>query len=200
MSDLLKQATDAQALFANPTPLMVAADTVHWVLSKGRGRPGPGGGAAGGARAGVADGGWGVQFNVTPLTGIAWERDGAVLTCGTLAAYNGATAYVPGDKVLSGGTNYYCIANTTGNAPPNATYWYAMPADGTYEIPTPYLTADLDTLTYAASSAAVSVTLASATGHTGGDAAGDSISGTLKLSPSSPPVRSDSCSWVRRGS
>lgn len=75
-------------------------------------------------------------------------RDGAVLTCGTLAAYNGATAYVPGDKVLSGGTNYYCIANTTGNAPPNATYWYAMPADGTYEIPTPYLSADLDTITY----------------------------------------------------
>jgi len=75
-------------------------------------------------------------------------RDGAVLTCGTLAAYNGATAYVPGDKVLQGGTNYYCIANTTGNAPPNATYWYAMPADGTYEIPTPYLTADLDTITY----------------------------------------------------
>ena len=75
-------------------------------------------------------------------------RDRAVLLCGTLTAYNGATAYVPGDKVASGGVNYYCIANTTGNAPPNATYWYAMPADGTYEIPTPYLTADLDTLQY----------------------------------------------------
>src|SRR5687767_4479457 len=27
-----------------------------------------------------------------------------------VAAYNGATAYVAGDLVVSGGTNYYCIA------------------------------------------------------------------------------------------
>lgn len=59
-----------------------------------------------------------------------------------VAAYNGATAYTPGDLVSSAGTNYYCIANTTGNAPPNATYWYAL--TGTiYEIPTPYAVADL---------------------------------------------------------
>lgn len=59
-----------------------------------------------------------------------------------VAAYNGATAYVPGNLVLQGGINYYCIAATTGNAPPNATYWY--PLTGTiYEIPTPYTLASL---------------------------------------------------------
>lgn len=59
-----------------------------------------------------------------------------------VAAYNGATAYVVGDLVSNGGTNYYCIAATTGNAPPNATYWYAL--TGTiYEIPSPYAAADL---------------------------------------------------------
>ena len=66
----------------------------------------------------------------------------AQLSCGTPAAYNGATAYAIGDLVSSGGTNYYCIAATTGNAPPNASYWYAL--SGTvYEIPTPWSASDL---------------------------------------------------------
>lgn len=68
---------------------------------------------------------------------------GGTLLAGTPAAYNGATAYVLGDLALSGGTNYYCIAATTGNAPPNATYWYAMPADGVYEIPNTFTAAEL---------------------------------------------------------
>lgn len=38
-------------------------------------------------------------------------------------AYSGATAYVAGDAVESAGSSYVCIADTTGNAPPNATYW-----------------------------------------------------------------------------
>lgn len=59
-----------------------------------------------------------------------------------VAAYNGATAYVVGDLVVQAGINYYCIAATTGNAPPNATYWY--PLTGTiYEIPSPYSAANL---------------------------------------------------------
>jgi len=63
--------------------------------------------------------------------------NGAAVNVSAVPAYNGATAYVPGDIVASGGVNYYCIANTTGNAPPNGTYWYALP--GTIlEIPTPY--------------------------------------------------------------
>src|SRR6185295_6238803 len=65
-------------------------------------------------------------------------HNGAQVLVSGVVAYNGATAYVPGDLASSGGVNYYCIAATTGNAPPNATYWYAMPAGNIYEIPTPY--------------------------------------------------------------
>jgi hypothetical protein len=55
--------------------------------------------------------------------------------------------YAVGALVSSGGVNYYCIAATTGNAPPNATYWYALPA-GIYEIPNPYAEADLFDIHY----------------------------------------------------
>ena len=78
---------------------------------------------------------------------IRFHTQGATLQAGTPAAYNGATAYVIGDLVSSGGTNYYCIAATTGNAPPNATYWYPLPSSA-YEIPTPYLEADIPTIHY----------------------------------------------------
>jgi len=54
-----------------------------------------------------------------------------------ISAYAGGTAYVPGDLVKNGGVIYYCVANTTGNAPPNATYWYAQPSD-IYEVPHPF--------------------------------------------------------------
>jgi len=43
------------------------------------------------------------------------------LTAGS--AYNAGTAYTPGNVVTNGGVNYLCIANTTGNAPPNASFW-----------------------------------------------------------------------------
>jgi hypothetical protein len=76
-----------------------------------------------------------------------FHTQGATLGPGTPAAYNGATAYAVGALVSSGGVNYYCIAATTGNAPPNATYWYALPA-GIYEIPNPYAEADLFDIHY----------------------------------------------------
>lgn len=37
--------------------------------------------------------------------------------------YNNATAYVQYDAVYSGGVVYRALGATTGNAPPNATYW-----------------------------------------------------------------------------
>ncbi len=46
-------------------------------------------------------------------------------------AYSGATAYVVDDVVESGGNSYVCIAATTGNTPPNATYWELMASKGT---------------------------------------------------------------------
>lgn len=76
-----------------------------------------------------------------------FKTDGTIVGPGAPAAYNGGTAYVVGDLASSGGVNYYCIAPTTGNAPPNATYWYAMP-EGVYEIPTPYTEALLFDMDY----------------------------------------------------
>ena len=46
-------------------------------------------------------------------------------------SYSGATAYVVDDVVESSGSSYICIAATTGNAPPNATYWDQMSSAGT---------------------------------------------------------------------
>ena len=74
---------------------------------------------------------------------IRFHIDGGTLLAGSPAAYNGATAYVVGDLVSNAGVNYYCIAATTGNAPPNASYWYALPATGEYQIPSPFAGADL---------------------------------------------------------
>jgi hypothetical protein len=77
-----------------------------------------------------------------------YANHGPLLSVGN-PAYNNATAYVLGNQVTSGGITYYCIAPTTGNAPPNATYWYPMtnysgPGGGAiYEIPSPYAAADL---------------------------------------------------------
>ena len=78
---------------------------------------------------------------------IRFHTHGATLLAGTPTAYNGATAYVVGDLCSSGGVNYYCIAVTTGNAPPNVTYWYPLPS-AAYEIPAPYLEADLFAIHY----------------------------------------------------
>lgn len=73
---------------------------------------------------------------------IRFHTNRAQLQVSGVAAYNGATAYLVGDLVLSGGINYYCIAAVTGTAPPNAAYWY--PLTGTvYEIPSPYTVAQL---------------------------------------------------------
>jgi hypothetical protein len=40
-------------------------------------------------------------------------------------AWNSATTYLAGTVVRSGSTLYRCIATSTNNAPPNATYWAA---------------------------------------------------------------------------
>lgn len=44
--------------------------------------------------------------------------------------YAAGTAYSVDDVVNSSGTSYICIAATTGNAPPNATYWNVMAQGG----------------------------------------------------------------------
>ena len=116
-------------------------------------------------------------------------RDGAQIVVSGVTAYNGGTAYVVGDLASSGGVNYYCIAATTGNAPPNATYWYALTGD-IYEIPTPYLTADLKNLQFVQSGDVVTIVHEtypvydlSRTGHT----AWTLVAKTFEPSISAPP-------------
>jgi hypothetical protein len=46
----------------------------------------------------------------------------------SVPAWSAARTYAIGEVVSLSGTNYYCIAATTNNTPPNATYWYALPA------------------------------------------------------------------------
>lgn len=70
-----------------------------------------------------------------------------------VAAWSNATAYVPGNLVLSGGNCYLCTAASTNNAPPNASFWYVLTPyvnaqysagqAWIYEIPSPYASADL---------------------------------------------------------
>lgn len=77
-----------------------------------------------------------------------FHTNGATLLVSGAASYNGATAYTPGDVVVQSGVNYYCILDTTGNAPPNATYWYAMPSGDIFEVPNSYLEADIMDIHY----------------------------------------------------
>ncbi len=74
-----------------------------------------------------------------------YRDGGAVVPAAT--AWNSGTSYVVGDMALSGGATYYCIAAHTNQAPPSASYWWAMTA-GYYEIPTPYAASDLRALQY----------------------------------------------------
>jgi hypothetical protein len=77
-----------------------------------------------------------------------WHTLGETLLTGSAPAWSAATTYVVGDLVLSGGATYYCIVGNTNHVPPNATYWYAIPADGTYEVPNPYAEGDLFDIHY----------------------------------------------------
>ena len=63
-------------------------------------------------------------------------KNGGPVTVSGVAAYNIANAYVIGDIVSDAGVNYWCrAAAAPGDAPPNATFWYAMPAGGLLELP-----------------------------------------------------------------
>ncbi len=72
-----------------------------------------------------------------------FHTQGSTLQYADGAAWSGSTAYDVGDIAKVGGVNYYCTADNTNNTPPNASYWYALPTDYTYEIPSPYLEAEL---------------------------------------------------------
>lgn len=68
---------------------------------------------------------------------IRFFKNGGPVTVSAVPAYSGATQYVIGDLVSDAGVNYYCVQDTIGNAPPNATFWYAMPSN-LLELPSPF--------------------------------------------------------------
>lgn len=79
---------------------------------------------------------------------LRFHTQGATLLPGTVAAYDSLTAYTVGDLATSGGGTYYCKADVTGTAPPDAAYWYLLPGTGELEIPTPYLESDVADIHY----------------------------------------------------
>jgi hypothetical protein len=68
---------------------------------------------------------------------LRFYKNGGLVRLTGVSAYDNAVAYALGDIVSAGGVNYYCRKPTTGHAPPDAIYWYAMPGD-VLELPTIY--------------------------------------------------------------
>lgn len=86
---------------------------------------------------------------------------GATLLAPTAAAWLTTTAYAVGDLVAQGGSQYYCTtAHTAGTFATDlaAGKWYALPASGVYQIPTPYAGTDLFDLHYTQSADVVTIT------------------------------------------
>lgn len=77
---------------------------------------------------------------------IRFYTDNGILLEDSVVPFNIFENYEPGDVVGSGGFIYYCRRAVAGIAPPDATYWYQLeetPDGPIYEVPTPYVTADL---------------------------------------------------------
>jgi len=72
-----------------------------------------------------------------------FHTEGQTLLYSAGSAWSNSTNYTVGDIALQGGTNYYAKTAHSNSQPPNATNWYALPANLTYEIPHPYLEAEL---------------------------------------------------------
>lgn len=90
---------------------------------------------------------------------IRFFRAAAAITVSGVAAWVTSTAYVIGDLVLEGGVHYYAIqAHTSSgaNQPPDAAFWHVL--TGTiFEIPTPYLEAELAALEFVQSADVVTI-------------------------------------------
>lgn len=85
----------------------------------------------------------------------------ATLLSPTPAGWVTTTAYAVGDLVLQSGTKYYCTtAHTSGTFATDlgAGKWYALPATGEYEIPSPFDEADLFDIHYTQSADVVTLT------------------------------------------
>jgi hypothetical protein len=86
---------------------------------------------------------------------------GGTLLSPTPSGWLTGTAYAVGALVLQSGTKYYCtIAHTSGTFATDlgAGKWYALPATGEYEIPTPFDAADLFDIHHTQSADVVTLT------------------------------------------
>ena len=77
-----------------------------------------------------------------------FHTQGQTLLYSDGTAWNGSTNYVVGDIAKYNNVNYYAKTAHSNSQPPNSTNWYALPADMTYEIPSPYLEAELFDIHY----------------------------------------------------
>ncbi|MCK5617511.1 hypothetical protein KAR91_87415 [Candidatus Pacearchaeota archaeon] len=91
------------------------------------------------------------------------HRNGANVTVSGVSAWITATPYVAGDLVSNGGVNYYCfLAHTSGaSTEPGTggswtTNWHAL-SGSIFEIPTPYVEADLFTLDFKQSADVITI-------------------------------------------
>lgn len=79
---------------------------------------------------------------------IRFHTLGASLLAGTPQAYSSSTSYIVSDSVTYSGARYYCTRPCTNIVPTNTGYWYRMPDNGVYEIPSPYKAQDVFDLHY----------------------------------------------------
>ena len=77
-----------------------------------------------------------------------FHTQGLTLQYSAGSAWSSSTNYEIGDIALYSGTNYYAKTAHSNSQPPNATNWYALPADMTYEIQSPYLESELFDVKY----------------------------------------------------
>ena len=77
-----------------------------------------------------------------------FHTQGATLNYSDGAAWSNSTTYSVGDIAKYNNVNYYAKTLHQSNSPPPTANWYALPADMTYEIPSPYLEAELFDIHY----------------------------------------------------
>ena len=73
-----------------------------------------------------------------------FHTQGFTLIYNNGSAWSNSTNYTVGDIALQGGVNYYAKTAHSNSQPPNTTNWYPLPTGpNIYEIPHPYLEAEL---------------------------------------------------------
>lgn len=88
---------------------------------------------------------------------IRFYRSAAQLAVSGVTAWSGVTNYVIGDLASRLGVNYYCTLAHSGIQPPNVAAWYPL-TGSIFEVPTPYLTADLAALQFVQSGDVITIT------------------------------------------